>query len=46
VGWSLLGATMSPGFDFQDFELGSRKKFRKFFPSQETLVDRLTKRGT
>ncbi|MGE0173672.1 MAG: cupin domain-containing protein [Oligoflexales bacterium] len=32
IGWSLLGTTVSPGFEFIDFELGNRSEIIKAFP--------------
>jgi predicted cupin superfamily sugar epimerase len=30
--WALMGTTVSPGFEFSDFELGEREKMIKMFP--------------
>jgi predicted cupin superfamily sugar epimerase len=30
--WALLGTTVSPGFEFSDFELGNREELLKLFP--------------
>lgn len=40
--WSLCGCTVSPGFDFADFELGGKDDLLARFPSHRDLVDRLT----
>ncbi len=40
--YSLLGCTVSPGFDFDDFELGSRSVLIKKYPEQSDLINRLT----
>ena len=40
--WSLCGCTVSPGFDFADFELGDRTDLLARFPSHRELVERLT----
>ncbi len=36
--WALLGTTMSPGFSFEDFELGDREKMLKLFPQHREGV--------
>jgi len=41
--YSLVGCTVSPGFDFNDFELGDRNSLLKTFPQHEELIIRLTK---
>jgi hypothetical protein len=40
--YSLIGCTVSPGFDFKDFELIPRKELIAQFPNQEELITRLT----
>jgi uncharacterized protein len=42
--FALLGTTVSPGFDFDDFELGDRKTLREQYPSHAELIERLTRR--
>lgn len=41
--FSLFGCTVSPGFEFDDFELGKRQELIKKFPHQKTLITWLTK---
>lgn len=41
--FSLVGCTVSPGFDFRDFEMGSRTELTSFFPEQEDLISKLTR---
>ncbi|MDP2982555.1 MAG: hypothetical protein Q8O92_04405 [Candidatus Latescibacter sp.] len=41
--YGLLGTTMVPGFDYEDFELGDREKLTKLFPSYVELTKRLTR---
>ena len=41
--FSLFGCTVSPGFDFDDFELGKRQVLINKFPQHKTLITRLTK---
>jgi predicted cupin superfamily sugar epimerase len=40
--WTLCGCTVSPGFDFADFELGGREALLARFPTHRELVERLT----
>jgi predicted cupin superfamily sugar epimerase len=42
-GYALVGCTVSPGFDFQDFELAGRKSLQQQYPNQALLVERLTR---
>lgn len=39
----LVGCTVSPGFDFDDFELGNRNELIDCFPQQKKLIERFTK---
>ena len=41
--WSLMGCTVSPGFDFADFEIGQRAKLMAQFPQQRQIIQRLTR---
>ncbi len=41
--WSLVGCTVAPGFDFQDFELADRNELCAQFPSHASLITRLTR---
>lgn len=41
--FSLIGCTVSPGFDFQDFEMGNRTKLLEEFPEYSDTILRLTK---
>ena len=40
--FSLFGCTVSPGFDFKDFELGIRDTLIKKFPQHKYIITRLT----
>jgi predicted cupin superfamily sugar epimerase len=40
--FSFVGCTVSPGFDFQDFELGSGSKLLEIFPNAREVIDKLT----
>ena len=41
-GYALCGCTVSPGFDFDDFELAKREEMLRKFPLHRELVLRLT----
>lgn len=38
-GWSLLGCTVAPGFDFDDFEINLAEDLHRRFPSHRRLID-------
>ncbi len=40
--FSLVGCTVAPGFDFADFEMGSREELLAEFPRARGVVERLT----
>ena len=42
-GYALAGCTVSPGFDFEDFELAERKSLIEQFPQHEELIKALTR---
>lgn len=42
TGWSLVGCTVAPGFDFADFELADRADLVRQFPQHEDLIIKLT----
>lgn len=45
AGYALLGCTVSPGFDWEDFELITREAadaLREAFPQHDALISRLT----
>ena len=41
--YSLVGCTVSPGFDYRDWELGSTEMLTKMYPQHESLIQRYTK---
>ena len=41
--YALVGCTVSPGFDFRDFELAEKGEVLRMFPEQEKLIARLTR---
>lgn len=40
--WALVGATVSPGFDFADFQIGDREALIAQFPESAALITELT----
>ena len=40
--FALLGTTMAPGFDFADYEAGSREALTRVYPAFTDLIIRLT----
>jgi uncharacterized protein len=42
--YSLVGCTVAPGFDFNDFELGDRRKLIKKFPEYKKIIADLTRK--
>jgi uncharacterized protein len=41
--YALVGCTVSPGFDFQDFELAKRDELSQLFPAHREIIERLTR---
>ncbi len=41
--FSLIGCTVAPGFEYDDFELAQRNQLSKLFPKFIEIVNRLTK---
>jgi hypothetical protein len=41
-GFALVGCTVAPGFDFEDFELAGREKLLRQYPQHESLILALT----
>ncbi len=44
TGFSLVGCTVAPGFDFLDFELGIRKELVRKYPEYRPIILRYTKK--
>ena len=42
VAFTLAGCTVTPGFEYEDFELGEREALLAAFPAHHALVERLT----
>jgi predicted cupin superfamily sugar epimerase len=43
AGFSLVGCTLAPGFDYSDFEMGDRAGLTILFPEHEALIARMTR---
>jgi uncharacterized protein len=41
--WALVGCTVAPGFDFEDFEMGKRGELVGRYPQHRELIGRLTR---
>lgn len=41
--FALMGATVAPGFEFSDFELGDRKELIEWFPRYKDYIEKLTR---
>lgn len=41
-GYAFVGCTVSPGFDFRDFQLPERDKLKLLFPKHGDIITRLT----
>jgi predicted cupin superfamily sugar epimerase len=41
--WALLGCTVSPGFDFEDYEAGARNELSREWPAFAALIAELTR---
>jgi len=41
--YTLAGCTVSPGFNFEDFEMGSKKQLSTLFPLHKVFLDELCK---
>ena len=44
--YALVGCTVSPGFDFADFEMGEREELLRLYPSHADVITRLTGSGS
>ncbi|RMI12862.1 MAG: cupin domain-containing protein [Calditrichaeota bacterium] len=42
-GYSLVGCTVAPGFEYGDFELGNREALIRQFPQHSRLIEELTR---
>ncbi|RYD83083.1 MAG: cupin domain-containing protein [Sphingobacteriales bacterium] len=42
TGFALVGCTVAPGFDFEDFEMAERKALLEQFPQHSDIIHQLT----
>jgi predicted cupin superfamily sugar epimerase len=42
--FALVGCTVAPGFDFDDFELAKRKELLRSYPQHRGLIERFTRK--
>jgi predicted cupin superfamily sugar epimerase len=40
--WALLGTTVAPGFEFEDYRHGNRDELLSLYPDQSELISKLT----
>ncbi len=43
LGYALVGCDVAPGFEYTDFEIGSRAELLGAFPEHASLIERLTR---
>ena len=43
--FALVGCTVSPGFDFADFEIGKRADLLQLYPQHRQVIEQLTREG-
>ena len=41
--WALVGCTVAPGFEFEDFEMAKRQELIQIFPNHRGVIERLTR---
>jgi predicted cupin superfamily sugar epimerase len=41
--FALVGCTVAPGFDFEDFELAKRKDLTRLYPQHRKVIEKLTR---
>jgi len=41
--FALVGCTVAPGFDYEDFELGKRSELVSLYPQHRKLIEQLTR---
>ncbi len=42
-GFALVGCTVAPGFDFEDFEMAKRDELVREYPQHRKMIERLTR---
>jgi uncharacterized protein len=43
VSWALVGCTVTPGFDYEDFEIAKRGELVRKYPQHREVIERLTR---
>jgi predicted cupin superfamily sugar epimerase len=43
AGFALVGCTVAPGFEFEDFELATRSELVRVYPAHRKLIEELTR---
>jgi uncharacterized protein len=41
--FALVGCTVAPGFDFEDFEMGKREELVREHPQHREMIEKLTR---
>jgi predicted cupin superfamily sugar epimerase len=41
--WALVGCTVAPGFEFEDFEMAKREELAAEYPQHRAIIERLTR---
>jgi uncharacterized protein len=41
--WALMGCTVAPGFEFEDFEMAKREELVREYPQHREMIERLTR---
>ncbi|MGV8075402.1 MAG: cupin domain-containing protein [Syntrophobacteraceae bacterium] len=41
--YALMGCTVAPGFEYEDFELGDREKLIEEYPKHRLIIEKLTR---
>jgi uncharacterized protein len=44
--YSLVGCTVSPGFDYQDWKLGDMKKLTSLYPQHKSVIEKYTRQSS
>lgn len=44
--YSLVGCTVSPGFDYQDWKLGDMNKLTKLYPQHKSIIEKYTRQSS
>ena len=41
--YSLVGCTVSPGFDYKDWKIGNRKRLTEMYPEHKKIIEKFTR---